>query len=253
METQSQTIKDVRSLVSFHWARAHHLKEQHRCEDEKLLAFQLTTRYAAPSDAQIREVFEDVHISNQIDAESLLMAAEQLPGAIVICGTRASETWSNTILHSKCSGIVLGFAPVWTNTDDAVLDWLEIKDGSVMMITRNKDLDLVVNGAVGVVKMLLKHLIILDIAGEVCYLHLRSQWVQTSEGSFLKHGFDIAYGYACTVHKAQGSTLEAGILLFEDFAPPGWAYTMITRFRRRRDMRSLGFVSAWHFTPRIAH
>ena len=82
-------------------------------------------------------------------------------------------------------------------------------------------------------------------------VHLRSEWIENEDGStYLATGFDVAHGYAFTVHKVQGASLNEGILVFEHFAPEGWGYTALTRFTSRARLLCLGDVSPQHFQPR---
>jgi hypothetical protein len=102
----------------------------------------------------------------------------------------------------------------------------------------------------GTVVSVARHCIMVRIDGEDYGLHLRSEWIERDGSTYLLHGFDIAYGYALTIHKAQGSTLSSGILVFESYAPPGWGYTALTRFRTRESLLILGPVCEQHFIPR---
>ena len=82
-------------------------------------------------------------------------------------------------------------------------------------------------------------------------LHLRSEWVPNDREEYkLRSAFDLTHGYVFTVHMVQGATLETGIIVFENVAPPGWGYTAVTRFRSREGLRCSGDVTAQRVEPR---
>ena len=83
------------------------------------------------------------------------------------------------------------------------------------------------NGSMGTIRMVGPSGVLVDVGPNVLTLAPRSQWIsQDGERDMLCTAFDLDYGYAITVHKAQGMTLAAGMVVFENFAPEGWAYIL---------------------------
>ena len=66
----------------------------------------------------------------------------------------------------------------------------------------------------------------------------------------LRKAYDLNLGYAMTVHKAEGSSLKQMALVFEEFAPPGWAYTGVTRTTSAKGLAVIGAPRREHFPPR---
>ena len=126
---------------------------------------------------------------------------------------------------------------------------LSLCGGTPVIVTHNQDLAGLVNGTRGIVQAISPHGVLLQVSTSQHVLHKRAKWVQYDGGSFLSHAFDITYGYGTTVHKAQGATLSEGIVIFDPFAPEGWGYTVLTRFRRRDKVMLIGTVTPNHFAP----
>ena len=62
--------------------------------------------------------------------------------------------------------------------------------------------------------------------------------------------FELELAYATTVHQAEGQSLDQVCIVFESFAPPGWAYTALTRARSMQGLRVIGRPETKHFKPR---
>ena len=101
-----------------------------------------------------------------------------------------------------------------------------------MRLARNLDKDRgFVNGAIGVIE------VILDSIHGVFLLRLSTGnlvLVHPIVTDGVVH-LPCAYGYATTIRRAQGSTLDAGCLYFDHCYPPerGYAYVGVSRFRTR--------------------
>ena len=103
--------------------------------------------------------------------------------------------------------------PFWR---DEQVDYLTIRTASQVIVTRNKDLDGLVNGTVGHVMAATYHCLQIQVkSGELFTLPLRSAWLTENGKDCLRTAFDIDLAYALTVHKVQGSTLDEGIIVFE--------------------------------------
>ena len=251
---QDPEAEDVRRSPHFHWQHAVHLQSQFRCHDAELLRFQLQIRTRLPSQADLDAVLFHTLVSRYISAESLHRAWEMLPEAPVLTATRQMSNMINLVALHAQSDIWLLPLPVWaqTTSQSPRLDWIRIRRGTRLMITRNSNVEMgFVNGATATLREVLPAGLVLDFGGHTDILHRRSAWMSTENGgTVLRAAYDVAMAYAMTVHKAEGATLSTLILVCEDFAPPGWGYTAITRVRRMNTLRIVGDVQLRHFTPR---
>jgi ATP-dependent exoDNAse (exonuclease V) alpha subunit len=66
-----------------------------------------------------------------------------------------------------------------------------------------------------------------------------------------RSAYEITLAYATTVHQVEGQSLDEVCIVFEQFCPPGWAYTALTRARTRAKLRIIGHPVSSHFLPRI--
>lgn len=161
----------------------------------------------------------------------------------------------NTIGSKLCSGALLGVLKTWTDTaqsDAGNTQRMPVKADQRVMVTQNLSLDRgLVNGAEGKVVGVRRAGVALELAcGRVEVLHQVSRWVEHEGRSRCVSGYPLVGGYATTVHKAEGRTLDSAGIVFERFAPPGWAYTAVTRVRRLADLRFFGRPLETHFVPR---
>ena len=67
----------------------------------------------------------------------------------------------------------------------------------------------------------------------------------------MRSAYDLKIGYAATVHKAEGPSIDSAVIIFEKWAPEGWAYTALSRMRRKSDLRIIGEPCATKFRPRL--
>ena len=110
---------------------------------------------------------------------------------------------------------------------------LVIRDGLYIRLTRNLDKDRgFVNGAIGVIE------VVLDADVGVFLLRLTTGTlvlVHPIVTDGVTH-LPCAFGYATTIRRAQGSTLDAGCLFFDHCYPPerGYAYVGVSRFRTKQ-------------------
>lgn len=119
-----------------------------------------------------------------------------------------------------------------------------VKHGSLVMVTKNLDSD-VVNGTIGIVKEVIKDGVILKLyngkSAVILYTGLvnLSQDKKKSYISFLP----ISLAYSTTIHKCQGSTFEAlQVSLKEPFIKrlSGGLYTCLSRCRDVEGLRLVG-------------
>ena len=224
------------------------LHSQFRCSDPELLHFQMSVRCAAPSQETVATFFQDTCIGEAVNAQSLRCLWSALPDCFVLCATRATVSAVNGFGLEYFGGPWLGSVPAWTLQGDAdIIAQVQVRVGTRLMITRNADIEHgMCNGAYCSVLSLTSAGIIMQLGSRIDCLHRRSQW----SGDILQVGFDVSLGYACTVHKAEGATLDSCCIVFENFSPPGWGYTAVTRVRQKSHLRTIGIAEPTHFTPR---
>jgi len=176
--------QDARLSRSLRWHLAMELRGQHRCTDADLMAFQLGVRDRQPSVLETQRFFEPLLVSRWLTQESLHAAWRAVPGAPVICATRATAEQINLEALSLEPGESLGDIPVWC--DDHRVGLLPMRRGCRIMITRNIDVSHVVNGDVGILVDTCMYGVMVDLNGredrrknanrrmynEVGYIHL---------------------------------------------------------------------------------
>jgi hypothetical protein len=113
---------------------------------------------------------------------------------------------------------------------------LKLYVGQRVVVTANVNMKLdIINGVLGTIEDLEDGAISvrLENGSLVCVRQLRSFGVSTRYGVLYRTQFPIIPAYAVTVHRVQGSTLEADvhILLNKEFFAAGQAYVAITRVR----------------------
>ena len=121
-----------------------------------------------------------------------------------------------------------------------------IQAGLFLRLTRNLDKPRgFVNGALGeVVEKLSEHTFTLRLTtGVLLLVHP----VTVGEATFLP----CAYGYATTIRKAQGQSLDLGCLYFNHKYPPerGYGYVGASRFRTRAGLYLFGKVRRTDWLP----
>jgi ATP-dependent exoDNAse (exonuclease V) alpha subunit len=125
-----------------------------------------------------------------------------------------------------------------------------VRPGILIRLTRNLDKDRgFVNGAIGSVETVLCQ----DSNNTVFTVRLPNKTL------LLVHPIDAegriclpcVYGYATTVRRAQGASLDVGCIFFDHSYPPerGYGYVAVSRFRTRRGVYHFGRVRRTDWLP----
>ena len=116
------------------------------------------------------------------------------------------------------------------------------------MITQNRDKTRnIVNGQIATVETCHNATVVLRLPGQKL-VATYPVTVQSESGQKTCYPFRI--GYANTMCKAQGQTLEKAILWFDvDNIPPGTAYVALSRVRRLADVLFLTPLKSRFFRP----
>ena len=238
--------KDARDSAFWRRFRVTTLMQQHRCKCPQLASFATLVRTTLPSQTEINAFFDGLVLGDELARDALEAGWAALPGAEVFCATGVSVRFVNEVGYALCPGDGAGRVWAWCG-DEAVR--MDLKHGCRVMITRNSSHDLdVCNGQVGVLDALSPAGLLLDVGWRLLCVHPRTAWDEARQRQV--SAYDICLGYATTVHKAEGATVPAAILVFEDFAPPAWGYTAITRCATRQTLRAIGWPCRRHFHPR---
>ncbi len=202
-----------------------------------------------PDMCQLRILWDKCLFSGPLDATMLLHAWTLLPEALCLANLRATCAWANDVGLQQCHGDELESVPAW---DGEHISWLCLRRGARVIITRNLSLDdHLVNGTQAIVLDVKPDGVILEIPGRSVALLWRRAAYGFGPDSFLRHAYDLALGYAITVHKAEGQTLSSVILAFDGDGLPGAGYTALSRVKSLASCIMLGDLSPAHFQPRV--
>ena len=126
-------------------------------------------------------------------------------------------------------------------------DELHLKVGARVVLLKNMDVENGwVNGTLCTVTTLADHYIIVQSLSSKKFIIVRrvKQYLQYKHATsvIIRHQFPLCLGWALTVHKVQGTTLDkAYILLNENFFASGQAYTAISRVKSLENLFLLDF------------
>lgn len=244
-------LEDIRLSRNFPWFQRWTLTCQHRCQDAGLQEFQNKIRFHQPSTMEVKSFFQRLLLSTDLTRDSLLQAVARCPGAPVLVATRATQAQANSMILAVAPGSFELAIPTWIENSKVIeTTSINVKLSCTLMITRNSEGDIVNGQLCSLLRVLPGLGLLVAIDGIEHVIHPRSQWLQRDDRNELIAAFDIELGYAMTVHKVQGATLHAGVIVFENFAPPGWGYTALTRFRCTANLIAIGDVTEKHFAPR---
>ena len=118
-------------------------------------------------------------------------------------------------------------------------------------VTYNLDLDAgLFNGATGCIRAIHPNAIELEMAHGIIHIWRRYAIIPVGARQALRGAYDLRLGYAQTVHKAQGITLDRMVIVFELWSCAGWGFTAVSRAKTRAGIRIIGVPTPQHFQPR---
>ena len=209
------------------------LRTIHRTRDAALLEFLQLIRLHQPLKSIVEEFFRGRILSGDLrDAVARTLAwMTAVPGRVFVwlCVTNAGADKVNAAVLAH-----LGLDPAAGVPGDPKVGagGIVVRAGLYVRLTRNLDKDRgFVNGAIGVIE------VVLSAADGVFLARLTTGTLvlvhPITEGdlTFLP----CAYGYATTIRRAQGASLDAGCLYFDHCYPPerGYAYVGASRFHSK--------------------
>lgn len=176
-------------------------------------------------------------LGDQLDAIDALAARvkadRHLQGAsIVICKTNAERAELNAQIREDMidDGLISGDKAYLTNTTGRRL---ELRMGDSIMFTAGHYESGARNGTMAKVK---------EIRGESIVLEIRNKEVVISQGAVV----DADYGYAVTINKSQGMTIDRAYVLSHKGMTANDVYVAMTRHKGNVQM----FASREHFSPK---
>jgi len=235
---------DARFSTFWNLLNAIELVGQHRSSDNGLTLFAKSIRLCRPNQDFIDQHLESCMIGNQLTEEVVHAAWASTPNVMILAATRATVATVNAFALAFFGGLALSAIPVWVDTLTCMIVF---RHGNLVRITRNHDVDQgICNGRCARIVGVLQGGVVLDMGNGCIVLPQRVAWI----GNQMVSGFDLELGYCTTVHKVEGMTLDKAVVIFERYAPAGWAYTALTRVRSRGDLSIVGWPRPFHFTPR---
>ncbi|CAE6968633.1 unnamed protein product [Symbiodinium sp. CCMP2592] len=248
------------------WKRLerHELRTQVRCTDSRLRDILGVLRDQVPDKPLLRRLRKNRVFPR--DTDTLRKLLQKHEGKVtVLAGTRRGAAWANRVALDwhKENHASLGQVPVW-NEDATQLDYVELYVDTPITMTFNQSEERgLMNGQPGVLKgctpmegrcagFRCPGGLLLELGGArgVELLPPTYHWIKNKKGEDVLHpGFHLEPGYATTVYKAQGATLDFAALLLDAKGVPGLGYVAVSRVRRLDDLIFLGDVDQEHFYP----
>jgi len=225
------------------------LRTIHRTRDAELLEFLQIIRLYQPPKRLVEDFFRGRILSGDLrDAVSRTLAwMTAAPGRVFVwlCVTNAGADKVNAAVLSHLG---LDSAAGVPGDPKVGAGGIVVRAGLYVRLTRNLDKDRgFVNGAIGVIEVVLSAEDGVFLArlttGTLVLVHP----ITEGDLTFLP----CAYGYATTIRRAQGASLDAGCLYFDHCYPPerGYAYVGASRFRSKAGVFLYGKVRRTDWLP----
>jgi len=230
-----------------------HLKTIFRTNDPELLEFLREARMKQPQKETILRFFAGRMLSGTMKeavAFGLSKARELNKLFSWLCVTNAGADKINSAALSLLGIAEDQLSQGFYGDPKVQASKLYITEGLCIRLTRNIDKEKgFVNGAMGVVEKVLdpegaRAIFTLKLTtGSMLLVHP----VRTGERVHLP----CAYGYATTIRRCQGSTLDMGCLYFDHSYPPerGYGYVGCSRFRTKANIYHFGKVRRTDWLP----
>ena len=220
-----------------------------RTKDEDLLKFLSLVRCSQPTRADLASFFSGRHLScSLVDAVRMGLSLSRSSGQIFswLCVTNKGADEVNLAALSLLGIADDELAAGFPGDPKVHASRICPRVGLHIRLTRNLDKDRgFVNGAIGIIHHVLSPTIfILKLTtGNMVLVHP----ISSGDGHFLP----CAYGYATTIRRAQGSSLDMGCLYFDHSYPPerGYGYVGASRFRSLDGLNHFGKLRRTDWLP----
>ena len=220
-----------------------------RTKDPVLLAFLQSIRCHQPSRAAVRSFFQDRILSGSLtDAVQFGLRLSQSQSSMFswLCVTNHGADKVNCTALALLGVTEAQVAAGFPGDPKVGASKIYIKPNLYIRLTRNLDKDRgFVNGAIGIVQQIVAPGVftLLLTSGALVLVH------PVSDGTTLF--LPCAYGYATTIRRAQGSSLQMGCIFFDHCYPPerGYGYVAASRFRHSSGVFLFGKVRRTDWLP----
>lgn len=249
--------RDVRKPWAFlgeAWASSafetHELREVLRTRDEELLRLFEKIRWGE-LDSEVRAFLDD-----KVNEDPSMDVPHIYPRRI------QSERFNKTRL-AELSGKTYEYLTRYSGEDyyleklqrDApVPPILELKEGALVMFRINDPKQRFVNGSVGRVYDLSKEQILVELKSRVIQVEKFAFAIQDADGKevAVAENYPLNLAYASTIHKAQGTSLDAVHADLRQLWEPGQAYVALTRATGSKGLTLAGWTEeSFRFDPMV--
>jgi hypothetical protein len=224
----------------------------YRTNDRKLLDFQATCRVSIPSEQECIDFFGPITLGDDAHGAALIELWREMPTAVTLTAKVQTSAEVNELAIEYFGEEFLGVVDVWQG--DGLPQTQKLFRNTRVRLTSSIDFDAgMVNGLdcrvleihAGGIEVQLEN-------GEITIIWRTSREFISRNGKFKyrRSAYEIILAYATTVHQAEGQSIDHVCIIFEDWCPPGWAYTAITRAKAYDHLRVIGNPQPRHFVPR---
>ena len=247
---------DARSSAAWRHMDVHDLgcATSFRTRDAELLAFQALIRTRPPAATELEPFLQKAQLSEEVTDAALQQLWSEMPHAPVLCATQATAAHVNACAAKLFATAYFPEVLVWAADAAAAPQGVRFFESARVRLTQTLSLDHGwVNGASGtVVGMDAAGVHVAWDHGDVSVVWPITRKRQTVLGrTYLQGALPLTLAYALTLHQVQGQSLAQAAVIFEDFCPPGWAYTALTRVKALNGLRILGAATCHHFRPKV--
>ena len=220
------------------------LTTQHRTDDTHLVSFLQHIRFFKPTDEMLSTIMDGrILFPNRIIDSSLYEKLRQHPEATILTMTKRAAMYINEIIITSA----FSSSPICVVLmDDESL--IPVHKSMRLIITQNinKQIGFVNGQFINVVAVRNNTIIACTSSGAILNIHPITKKVDDREITV----YPCLPGYAITICKAQGQTLNKVVLWIDtERTPPGTAYVAFSRVKRLSDLYFLTELFPQQFTP----
>lgn len=237
-------------------ANSFNLTQQHRCIDKDYENILEHIRFWKPTLDMLKKLHNErlLHHSRNIDDNTLLAIIKEHPSSTFLTVSRNAVSRINSLIlqHLFATGLYLG--TVQMDNKETPCD---IFKGMRVILTQNRDKrNGIVNGQPGIIMTMSARTVLIKLPNaKVVSVYpvsamITEQQDDGTEKSHIKTCYPFVPGYAITIFKSQGQTLENVVLWFDtDRLGEGAAYVALSRVKSFQNIKFLTPLQMSHFQP----
>lgn len=213
---------------------------------------------------EFTKILNDVRAGLQTQRAKNFLNARKLPMPEDVCGMRLFPRNDQVAAYNKERLEQLATPPHSFQTEYAFShDWikkaqfplpetLELKIGAQVMIRTNDTNGRYANGTMGIVRGVEQFELLLDVGGREITLGKHTFGLVDADGDTIGKAtnFPVNLGYACTIHKSQGMTLDNAQIDLKRVFTPGQGYVALSRLREPEGLYLDGWSTAVFWTDK---